>query len=425
VTVCPECGYKGPFYKDGLRHLPNGDLQRWLCRSCGYRFSESNQQIQVFRKVHGLKPSSDLTEARVSERDFSIEKVFNNGSFTFGKDVRSHNLTNLGKGSNTFLSYYSNGNYALKDAKKLSATETKTVAGKSQQDIQGQIVTYLWYLTKEGRKPLTIVARRKALLRLVKHGANLYDPEQVKDVIARETVSTNTKLHYVTAYDGFLKWLNIPWKAPKYKFERKLPWLPTEAELDQLIAGFKRKTATFLQVAKETYARAGEIWTLKWIDLNGNILTVNLAEKGSNPRQFKISEKLVSMLNALPHKDQRIFGPTVSLANFRTGFMRKRKGIAQTLANPRLNKITFHTFRHWGATMLFAKTKNILYVKQQLGHRCIENTMVYTQLINFENDEWHVGHAKTLDEEDKFIQAGFEFVRYDQNESVSIYRKRK
>ena len=75
--------------------------------------------------------------------------------------------------------------------------------------------------------------------------------------------------------------------------------------------------------------------------------------------------------------------------------------------------------------MLYFKTKNILYVKQQLGHRCIENTMVYTQLINIESDEWHVAHAKTLDEEDKLVQAGFEFVRYDERENVAIYRKRK
>jgi len=31
--------------------------------------------------------------------------------------------------------------------------------------------------------------------------------------------------------------------------------------------------------------------------------------------------------------------------------------------------------------MLYHKTRDILYVKQQLGHRNIENTMIYTQLI--------------------------------------------
>jgi integrase len=176
-------------------------------------------------------------------------------------------------------------------------------------------------------------------------------------------------------------------ESPKYKFQRKIPWLPTEAQLDQLIAGCKPRLATFLQILKETMARAGEAWALKWTDINGNILTINAPEKGSKPRQFKISNKLVSMINALPMKDERIFGPNTSLANFRTNYLRRRKQIARTLAEPRITKITFHTFRHWGATMLFHKTKNILYVQQQLGHRCIENTIVYTQLINFGSDE--------------------------------------
>lgn len=51
--------------------------------------------------------------------------------------------------------------------------------------------------------------------------------------------------------------------------------------------------------------------------------------------------------------------------------------------------------------------------------------MVYTQLINFESDEWHVAHAKNLEEEDKLIEAGFEFVRCSETEQIAIYRKRK
>jgi integrase/predicted RNA-binding Zn-ribbon protein involved in translation (DUF1610 family) len=425
---CPQCG-SVKLYKDGMRCTAEGPVQRFLCRDCGFRFSESKIKLDISSQTSETLDSRKHNHKQgIVTVKHAVKETFDNLPFFCSKDVGSHNLSSVAKA--LYALPYSNSKRQVcesltEGSKNLSATETETVAGEPQQEIKGKIVQFLWHLNKEGRKPLTIVARRKALLRLVKHGANLYDPEQVKDIIARENVSTNTKIHYVTAYDSFAKWLNVQWKAPKYKFERKLPWLPTEAELDQLIAGYNRKTATFLQIAKETYARAGEIWALKWIDLNGNVLTINQAEKGSNPRQFRISEKLLAMLNALPKKDQRIFGPTVNLANFRTGFMRKRKRIALTLANPRINKITFHTFRHWGATMLFAKTKNILYVKQQLGHRCIENTMIYTQLINFESDEWHVAHAKSLAEEDKLVQAGFEFVRYDQRESVAIYRKRK
>jgi integrase len=370
---CPECHSKRN-WKAGFRETNFGSVQRFLCRDCGFRFSEKS----------------------------NIESRVNNG----------RQLSAI-----------------LEEAKKLdSATETKTVAGernKAKEEITGKIVEYLWHLRKEGRKPITILSRRKDLIRLQKHEANLLNPESVKEVIANEKVSQNTKNHYVTSYDGFAKWLGINWKAPKYKFERKIPWLPTEAQLDQLIAGCKPRLATFLQILKETMARAGEAWALKWTDLNGNILNINAPEKGSKPRQFKISNKLVSMINALPNKDERIFGPYTSLANFRTNYIKRRKKLSRTLAEPRIAKITFHTFRHWGATILFHKTKNIIYVQQKLGHRCIENTMVYTQLINFESDEWHVAHAKTMAEEDKLIEAGFDFVRYNETEQVAIYRKRK
>lgn len=37
--TCPECGSM-KLYKDGLRRMPSGSIQRYLCRNCGYRFSQ-------------------------------------------------------------------------------------------------------------------------------------------------------------------------------------------------------------------------------------------------------------------------------------------------------------------------------------------------------------------------------------------------
>ena len=75
--------------------------------------------------------------------------------------------------------------------------------------------------------------------------------------------------------------------------------------------------------------------------------------------------------------------------------------------------------------MEYAKTKNILHVMQILGHKNINNTMMYTQLIQFESDEYHHANAKTLEEENGLIDAGFEFVRYREEDRVALYRKRK
>ena len=59
-------------------------------------------------------------------------------------------------------------------------------------------------------------------------------------------------------------------------------------------------------------------------------------------------------------------------------------------------KITFHTLRHWKATMEYAKTKDILHVMNMLGHKNIKNALIYTQLVKFESDEYIYKVAKTL-----------------------------
>jgi hypothetical protein len=75
--------------------------------------------------------------------------------------------------------------------------------------------------------------------------------------------------------------------------------------------------------------------------------------------------------------------------------------------------------------MEYHKTNKILHVKWLLGHKKLENTEIYTHLINFENDEWHVTTTKNLEEEKKLLEAGFEYIRYSDRDEVAIYRKRK
>ena len=73
--------------------------------------------------------------------------------------------------------------------------------------------------------------------------------------------------------------------------------------------------------------------------------------------------------------------------------------------------------------MEYHRTKDILYVKQLLGHKNINNTLRYTQLISFENDEYHVRVAKTLKEACELAEAGFDY--FTTIEDVQIFRKRK
>jgi hypothetical protein len=73
--------------------------------------------------------------------------------------------------------------------------------------------------------------------------------------------------------------------------------------------------------------------------------------------------------------------------------------------------------------MEYHKTRDILHVMQILGHRSITNTLKYTQLINFKDDEYATKVAHSEQELCQLLEAGYEYV-YDYNEN-KILRKHK
>jgi integrase len=195
-----------------------------------------------------------------------------------------------------------------------------------------------------------------------------------------------------------------------------------------LIAGSGKKNASFLQTLKETAIRAGEAKRLMWIniDLEKNMITLNSPEKDSNPRMWKVSSKLIAMLNALPRNSEKVFGES-SLHSMKTTYIKSRKRLAIKLQNPRLLRITFHTFRHWKATMLYHKTKDPYYVKNFLGYKSLKSTEIYINiehtLFEASDDAFTVKLAKKPEEIKALLEADFEYVC--QKDNLIFLRKRK
>lgn len=73
--------------------------------------------------------------------------------------------------------------------------------------------------------------------------------------------------------------------------------------------------------------------------------------------------------------------------------------------------------------MLYHQTRNILLVKQQLGHRKIETTLVYTQLLNADEEEYVCDMGRTIEECRRLIEEGFEYVT--EMDGAKLFRKRK
>jgi len=114
--------------------------------------------------------------------------------------------------------------------------------------------------------------------------------------------------------------------------------------------------------------RSGEACgLLKWIEIDFEQRTIRVTpEKGNNPRILSIFVKLVDMLSSLPKDQETLFGSTSDL--IRRKFNKQRKRVTAKLKNARIKQITFHTFRHWKVTLEYHKTRDILHVKEILGH---------------------------------------------------------
>jgi integrase len=376
---CPECGSKH-IYRNGHRDFSELNIQRYLCRNCGYRFSE--------------KSTNDYKESPA---------------------IRNRQLCVL-----------------QELTKKLDrTTETKTVVGDENQTHhldQGIIVDFLWHLKKQGRySEETIKTRVKVLKLLVKEGVNLHDPEAVKKAIAsHDNWGNGHKQIAVHSYNGFAEMLDLKWKAPYYKNDESLPFVPTEKEVDALISGCSTKIATILLLLKETGIRIGEAWKLKWTDLDIENNTIRTkAEKHGNPRQFKVSPLLVTMLQKLPKTNACILGNS-NLSAHRLRFDQQKRKLSVKLQNPRLLQIKFHSLGHFYATKLFDQTKSLPLVMEKLGHRNINSTMVYTHLVEFDEESGNFHHATAKDENDagELIDKGFSYV-CTTPQGIMLFKKRK
>ena len=295
------------------------------------------------------------------------------------------------------------------------------------EDTKGELIGFAWWLKKQGRSETTIRDYVMLLKLLVKQGANLENPESVKEALARNNRSKAWKHLAASAYTSFLKFKGLKWEPPEVKLSRRIPFIPTEKEIDDLIAGCGPKTSTLLLLLKETGMRVGEALRLAWsdIDFERRLLTLNEPEKNGNPRILKISEKLIEMLNRLPKKSDRVF--LASYETIRNNFRYSRRRLAEKLNNPRLLRITFHTLRHWKATMEYHKTRDIMFIRELLGHRDINNTLIYVQiektLFNQDNDEFTVKIAKDPEEIKSLLETGFEYVC--EKDGLMFFRKRK
>jgi len=278
------------------------------------------------------------------------------------------------------------------------------------------IINTLIFLKANARKESTIKETSYRLKRLSEH-ADLNNPEQVKTAIANLT--SGDRENYVKAYARLCTANQIQWTQPYYHTERKIP---TKENITKIITASK-KYAPIFKTLLETGLMPYELLqvTKTDIDLERGILNAR-GYKGHASRTFKLTQENTAMLKAYFCKYDK-FPDAIWI---RKMWIKHRNKTATKLQDPTLKNIRLYDLRHYYTTMLYAKTRDILLVKQQLGHKKLETTMIYVQLVNTlfnESEDYICKTATTIEQATQLIEHGFEYVT--ELDGTKLFRKRK
>jgi integrase len=230
---------------------------------------------------------------------------------------------------------------------------------------------------------------------------------------------------FVKAYVHYAKLYGIDFIKPKYRAERRIPRVPTTETVKALIANSSSRYAVIFKLLSETGSMPKELHNarLKDIDFDSGTLAIQ-GLKGHTSRIFKLKEETLAMLKSytgMYASSPSLFPNSKAMLK---AWVRVRELLATKLQDPKYHAVRLYDLRHYFACQLYARTKDILLVMKQLGHKKIETTLIYTQLIDFDNDEWICKAAKTVEEAKVLIESDFQYVATSP-EGYMLFRKRK
>jgi integrase len=288
-------------------------------------------------------------------------------------------------------------------------------------------------LERNGASKSVITNTRKYLTLLEKH-ADLDQPEQVKDHIAhmktkQDQPATDAYKRIITyAYKRYVDYNKIEWTRPKYSAKSKPIHIPTTIQVNSLISGAKQPLSMKLRISAKTGLRPIEVYSLhvKDVDLERQAVSPTTA-KGGNPRTIKHADNILNeqlryyiIKNDLQPNDLLFKG---SEDDYCKHYRAYRNRLAKKLNDPNLTTIRLYDMRHYFATITYYKYKDIPLLGYLMGHKNLATTMKYMHVLNVDDDGWTVRHTQTLEESEKLLEAGFDYIT-DQD-GYKIFRKRK
>jgi len=238
-----------------------------------------------------------------------------------------------------------------------------------------------WKSTKHSLRHLEAFFRNKYLYEITPLDIEKFKIERLK-VVGKNSVNKNleclramfNKAREWRLFDG----ANPVHNRQFFKLENKrLRYLEKE-EIVRLLSCCDGHLKDIIEFAINTGMRQGEIFNLKWddIDLNAGLIHL-LKTKSGYAREVPMNENVRDVLERV----KRPRGAEYVFSSYQNKpFDNVKRSFKTALKKAGIENFRFHDLRHTFASHLVMKGVDLLTVKELLGHKTIEMTLRYSHL---------------------------------------------
>jgi hypothetical protein len=251
------------------------------------------------------------------------------------------------------------------------------------------------------------------------------NPEDVKKAIAYSKLANSSKVCFVLAYEWFCKTNGLTWEKPRYKWTLPTPIMPTTQQVERIISASTPKFATIYKLMAETGVEGEELHRThrNQYDITQGIISIK-GLKGHDSGNYKLKPETAQLLReymAKYTKDYPFPQPKVMSQMWITA----RTKAAQIHNDPTLTTIPMKNLRNYSGAQFYLKyDKDTIGTMRHLRHKKLETTMHYLRAIVLDQEPEYISRtAKTIEEDQQLINAGFQYIT--ERDGIKLYRKRK
>ena len=194
-----------------------------------------------------------------------------------------------------------------------------------------------------------------------------------------DKLSKNTKGVRLSAIKKFYSYLKIRQELFEdiklFNLNKKVPYCLSSQQTRLLYNYYTdKRNKLIIYLFLSTGIRLSELANIRIEDINLKEKYIRIKCKGAKERNILINEKCKQMILEYMGESGRLFE------------IKKRQ--IQNIVTNALKKLNLkgstHTLRHTSASMIYQSTKDILLVKEFLGHSSVVSTQVYAHINNDE-----------------------------------------